>query len=91
MSVGLYKPTWLPVETGIKKIMPLCFVVNRHHKLFIKYVSNDDLIYAIVNAHREYGTCLDYYQKTLNSLNKLGLKDNYIHKLVTATITKSTV
>ena len=91
MSIGLYKPTWLPVEAGTKKIMALCFVVNRNHKLFIKCVSKHDLIYAIANARGEYGTCLDYYQKTLDSLNKLGLEDNYIHKLVTAAVLKSTV
>ena len=50
-----------------------------------------DLIYAIANARGEYGTCLDYYQKTLNSLNKLGLEDNFIHRLVTAAVAKSTV
>ena len=78
-------------RSGNKKIMALCFVVNRHHKLFIKCVSKNDLIYAITNARGEYGTCLDYYQKTLNSLNKLGLEDNFIHRLVTAAVAKSTV
>ena len=91
MPVGLYKPTWLPVTTETKEIMALCFVVNRDHKLFIKRVSENDLIYAIANAHGEYGTCLEYYQKTLNSLTKLGLEDNYIHKLVTAAVANSTI
>jgi len=91
MPVGLYKPTWLPVTTETKEIMALCFVVNRDHKLFIKRVSKNDLIYAIANAHGEYGTCLEYYQKTLNSLTKLGLEDNYIHKLVTAAVANSTI
>ena len=91
MPVGLYKPTWLPVTTETKEIMALCFVVNRDHKLFINRVSKNDLIYAIANAHGEYGTCLDYYQKTLNSLNKLGLEDNYIHELTTAAVAKSSV
>ena len=34
---------------------------------------------------------LDYYQKTLDSLNKVGLEDNYIHKLVKAAVLETTV
>ena len=71
--------------------MALCFIVNHEHKLFIKRISKNNLIYAIANAHGEYGTCLDYYQKTLSSLNKLGLEDNYIHELTTADVATSSV
>ena len=87
--MGLYKPAWLPVTTEGKEIMAICFVVNRDHKLFIKYVPKVSLIYAISNAQGEYGTCLEYYQKTLSSLNKLGLEDTDIQKLTAEAIKKS--
>ena len=91
MPAGLYKPTWLPVTAATKEIMALCFTVNNDHKLFIKGISKNDLIYAITNANGEYGTCLDYYKKTLSSLNKLGLEDNNIHELTTEAVAKSCV
>ena len=91
MYTGLYKPAWLPVTTEGKEIMAICFVVNRDHKLFIKYVSKISLIYAISDAQGEYGTCLEYYQKTLSSLNKLGLEDKDIQKLTAEVMKRSNI
>ena len=65
--------------------------IRDSHKLFIRDLSKISLIYAISDAQGEYGTCLEYYQKTLSSLNKLGLEDTDIQKLTAEVMKKSDI
>ncbi|MBH68446.1 MAG: gamma-glutamylcyclotransferase [Rhodospirillaceae bacterium] len=82
MHINLYVPKWLPIQTTQRKIMAITFVANTNHQFYAGRIPDNRAAQIIAGAEGDFGPCSDYYKKTVEALFKLGLKDDYLDKLM---------
>jgi len=78
----VYLPKWLPVTVPEGKVKAYTFVADRRHEQYIDWLSDTDAVKLILQGRGKGGECLDYLQSTVRHLNKLGITDGPIHRLV---------
>lgn len=82
MKHEVYSPKWLPVNTPIGKVQAYCFVVVRNHEQYTGKLQDDEMLKLIRQGHGKGGNCLDYLNNTIHQLNKLGIKNGPLHRIV---------
>lgn len=76
MSSGVYRPSWVTVETDeYGPVVALTFIVNRDHSHYVGPMPLDDMASLMANAKGQYGLCRDYLAGTINEMAKLNVVD----------------
>ena len=81
MIMGAYVPKMIKGYTEEGKINMIAFVINKNHENYIKSLSEAETAYMISRAQGFLGTANEYLDKTRESLQNLGLNDNYLKRL----------
>ena len=81
MITGAYEPKLIKGYTDKGKVEMIAFIINKMHSNYISSISEAETALMISKAHGFLGTSLEYLEKTCESLNSLGLKDNYLNRL----------
>jgi len=82
MYLNMYRPVWLPIRTQSKQIMAISFIANQNHIFYTRKVSKTDAARIIADAYGDFGSCFDYYKKTLETLKELHIEDVDLNKLM---------
>ena len=81
MIMGAYVPKMIKGYTEEGKIKMIAFVINKNHENYIESLSEAETAYMISRAQGFLGTANEYLDKTRESLQNLGLNDNYLKRL----------
>ena len=81
MITGAYEPKLIKGYTDKGKVEMIAFIINKMHSNYISSISEAETALMISKAHGFLGTSIEYLEKTCESLNSLGLKDNYLNRL----------
>ncbi|HSR71267.1 MAG TPA: gamma-glutamylcyclotransferase [Kiloniellales bacterium] len=82
MVTGVYRPTWLDVETAQGKVRAAAFVVDRAHGQYAGRLAPDQLVDLILQGHGRQGACVEYLENTVRHLDALGLTDRPLKRLL---------
>ena len=83
MFAGTYIPTWVNVRTKLGSVPAVTFVINHKHEHYIPNLELEEIVERVVRAQGICGSCHEYVQNTVKSLNLLGLRDPYLEHLLT--------
>ena len=83
MFAGTYIPTWVNVRTKQGSVSAVTFVINHKHEHYIPNLELEEIVERVVRAQGICGSCHEYVQNTVKSLNLLGLRDPYLEHLLT--------
>ncbi len=83
MFAGTYIPTWVNVRTKHGYVSAVTFVINHNHEHYIPNLELEEIVERVVRAQGICGSCHEYVQNTVKSLNLLGLRDPYLEHLLT--------
>ena len=82
MIAGVYRPAWLALETA-QGVLPCCvFLSNPAHDRYSDTVSHAEQVSAIATGEGSLGTCRSYLYDLSDGLDRHGLSDPYIDRLV---------
>lgn len=85
MGSGIYKPTWVAVDTdNFGRVPALTFVVNRDHPHYAGPLPNEAMCEIMAGACGTYGRCRDYLAGTIEEMQKLGVSDPELENLLAA-------
>lgn len=85
MGSGIYRPTWVAVETEAHGRVPaLTFVVNRNHPHYAGPLPMPRMAEIMAAARGNYGLCRDYLAGTIEEMRKLGVEDSSLDDLLAA-------
>ena len=82
MFAGTYIPTWVNVKTKQGDISAVTFVINNEHEHYIPDIEINEIAERVVRAEGICGSCHDYVQNTVKSLQRLGLQDSNLDQLL---------
>ncbi|MFQ5546063.1 MAG: gamma-glutamylcyclotransferase [Acidiferrobacterales bacterium] len=75
VATGIYRPFWLTVETGEGNLEAITFVVDEAHPQYVDSLTQEQMATAIAGAHGEWGSCRDYFRRTMRELTALGIDE----------------
>jgi cation transport protein ChaC len=75
MTTGIYRPFWLTVETDEGNVEAITFVVDEAHPQYVDSLTQEQMASAIAGAHGEWGSCRDYFTRTMRELTALGIDE----------------
>ena len=82
MFAGTYIPTWVNVSTKHGNISAVTFIINHDHEHYIPDLELEEVIERVVRAEGICGSCQDYVKNTVKSLQRLGLQDSTMERLL---------
>ena len=82
MATRGYIPRWLKVRTETGTVRAIGFVADRAYEHYVKQRSLDETAQIIATASGKLGTCLDYLRSILENLDKCGITDEPLQKLL---------
>ena len=83
MPNAVYDPRWLPCRTTHGSIKALAFTLSRQSPHHTGELAPDDYRRIFSQAQGIYGTTLDYAQATFDELQRLGIDDKALKRLLT--------
>lgn len=84
MLSGSYLARWVTVGTQAGPVRAVTFVVNANHARYIGAMSEAEAAGRIRRATGELGSCLDYFDRTVASLQAFGLRDAALERIARA-------
>ncbi|MGU7780084.1 gamma-glutamylcyclotransferase [Burkholderia sp. PU8-34] len=81
MLAGSYDPRWIAATAGGEKIRALTFVVNRTHDRYLAGWPPERVAHLIRTGCGPLGTSRAYFDATVATLERLGLRDVGIERL----------
>lgn len=81
MVGGTYRPRWLHVHTGGRRVRAIAFVVDRERPGYTGRLSDARILEIARRAVGHYGSCADYLRQTAHALESLGLPDRRLSRL----------
>jgi cation transport protein ChaC len=82
MVLGVYDPRWLPCETQQGTVRALAFTLSRKSPSHTGVLSPDEYQRIFAQARGKYGTTLDYAQATFDELQRMGIHDRALGRLL---------
>lgn len=83
MSSGVYRPSWVSVETEeYGPVVALTFIVNKDHTHYAGPMPLDDMADVMADAKGKYGLCRDYLAGTIDEMKKLNVEDDELIALL---------
>mgnify|MGYP000114866808 CR=1 FL=1 len=83
MFAETYIPTWVNVETKLKNVSAITFVINTEHDHYVPDLELEEVAERVVRAEGKCGSCHDYVQNTVKHLHQFGLRDSVLEQLLT--------
>ena len=80
MVVGAYRPRWVHVRAGDRRLAALTFVVRRDHVQYAD-LTHEDETRIIAQACGAFGSSCDYLMRTRAALASHGIVDRYLERL----------
>ena len=80
MVVSAYRPRWIQVRSGDRRITALTFVVRRDHVQYAR-LSHEEETLIIAQACGAFGSSCDYLMRTRAALASHGIVDRYLEEL----------
>ncbi|MBL4907023.1 MAG: gamma-glutamylcyclotransferase [Sneathiella sp.] len=81
MLSGAYKANWCKIKTQSGMKQGLTFVINRQHRRYIKGLELDKTIELLGTGIGYLGSCREYLENTIDHLDEINVKDQYLHFL----------
>ena len=81
MMTNVYRPRWLRLHTTERIIPVLAFVMNPHHSLYAKNLTDQERSRIIATARGSLGHCSEYLLQTVASLQRLNIRDRGLETL----------
>jgi cation transport protein ChaC len=81
MVVGSYRPRWVEVDAGNRKVVALTFVVRRDHPQYAGVLPVDRQVEVLATARGAFGSSGDYLERTRIALVAHGIADPYLEDL----------
>ncbi len=82
MPTGVYDPRWLACRTPLGAVHALGFTLKRCSPSFVGPVPDGQMVDILSRACGRFGTTLDYLLETAASLQRCGIRDREIERLV---------
>jgi cation transport protein ChaC len=83
MGSGIYRPSWVSVETEEHgRVVALTFIVNRDHPHYAGAMPSDRMAAIMAGAKGSYGLCRDYLAGTIDEMRKLNVTDPELDALL---------
>ncbi len=82
MPTGVYDPRWLDCVTPGGRVRALAFTLSRQSPNFTGELSEAHYRHIFANAAGRYGTSLDYALQTLQELQRHGIRDRALARLM---------
>lgn len=82
MPLPVYDPRWLHCHTAQGPVKALGFTLSRSHPSWTGTLSDTDYCRIFDMAHGLYGSTRDYAETTLEELQKLGIRDRALERIV---------
>jgi cation transport protein ChaC len=83
MVVGSYRPKWVNVQAGERRLVTLAFTVKHAHPQYTGKLPLDEQARIIATAAGAFGSSLDYLERTRVALVTHGIVDPYLEALAT--------
>jgi glutathione-specific gamma-glutamylcyclotransferase len=83
MPTGVYDPRWLPCRTPHGNVDALAFTLSRSSPSHTGVIPDVQMLGILRSACGRYGSTLDYLLETAASLQRCGIHDREIDRLVT--------
>lgn len=81
MVVGSYRPKWVGVQAGERRLVALTFTVRHDHPQYTGRLARDDAARIIATASGAFGSSLDYLERTRVALVTHGIVDPYLEAI----------
>lgn len=81
MVVGSYRPKWVGVQAGERRLVALTFTVRHDHPQYTGRLARDDEARIIASAAGAFGSSLDYLERTRVALVTHGIVDPYLEAI----------
>ena len=81
MVVGSYRPKWVNVQSGERRLVALTFTVKHAHPQYSGKLPLDEQARVIASASGAFGSSLDYLERTRVALVSHGIIDPYLETL----------
>lgn len=81
MSSGAYEARWVSAVIDGRRQQALTFVANRSHERYVKDLSPEQAAHYISTGEGRLGSCLSYFESTVQALRELGVRDLAIERL----------
>ena len=81
MVVGSYRPKWVGVQAGERRLVALTFTVRHDHPQYTGRLARDDAARIIATASAAFGSSLDYLERTRVALVTHGIVDPYLEAI----------
>jgi cation transport protein ChaC len=82
MVMGVYDPRWLPCETEQGTVRALAFTLSRKSPNHTGVLSPGEYQRIFAQARGKFGTTLDYAQATFDELQRMGIHDRALERLL---------
>ena len=82
MPTGVYDPRWLPCRTPAGQVHALAFTLSRRSPSHTGEIPDAQMLAILRSACGRFGTTLDYLLETAASLERCGIRDREITRLV---------
>jgi glutathione-specific gamma-glutamylcyclotransferase len=82
MPTGVYDPRWLPCRTPAGPVDALAFTLSRSSPSHTGEIPDAQMVAILRSACGRFGTTLDYLLETAASLERCGIRDREIDRLV---------
>jgi cation transport protein ChaC len=82
MPTGVYDPRWLPCRTPRGTITALAFTLHRNSPSHTGRLGDEQMRQILSHAQGRYGTTLAYLRETALELQRRGIRDREVERLV---------
>lgn len=90
MVMGVYDPRWLPCETRQGTVRALAFTLSRKSPSHTGELRPEEYERIFAQARGKFGTTLDYAQATFDELQRMGIHDRALGRLLAHAAPSST-
>jgi cation transport protein ChaC len=81
MVTGSYRPKWVGVQAGDRRMIALAFTIRHDHPQYAGKLDMETEAQIIANASGAFGSSLDYLERTRVALVTHGIVDPYLERL----------
>ncbi len=81
MISGAYKPYWSNMVMEKRVVAGLTFVINPKHSSYTGRLSLEKTVSLLKRGKGRLGTCKEYLTNTVEHLDDLNVRDDYLHRL----------
>jgi cation transport protein ChaC len=82
MPTGVYDPRLVPCQTPLGPVVALAFTLSRRSDACLPHLPDAEVVRILRHARGRYGSTLEYVVETAGALQRHGVRDREIERLV---------